>query len=57
MYNASVIVDLPKKSDIGFIPVPANDLAREPGDECPVSMVLPGSLLGFGRVLIREFSV
>jgi len=54
LYNSSIIIDLPKRSDIDFIPVPANELARELGNERSANMILLGSLVNLGQVLTQE---
>jgi len=54
LYNSSIITGLPKRSDIDFIPVPANDLARELGNERSANMILLGSLVKVGQLLTLD---
>ena len=54
LYNSSIIVDLPKRGDIEFIPVPANELALELGNARSANMILLGSLIQVGQVLAVE---
>jgi len=54
IYNASIVADLPKRSDIAYFPVAANELARELGNERSANMILLGSLIRVGQVLTPE---
>jgi 2-oxoglutarate ferredoxin oxidoreductase subunit gamma len=51
VYNSSLINTQSQRSDIKIISVPANDLAKDIGDERTANMVMLGAMIAATRVL------
>ncbi len=54
IYNSSIVEEVPLRADIETSPVPANDLARELGNERSANIIILGSAVKLGNILSRE---
>jgi 2-oxoglutarate ferredoxin oxidoreductase subunit gamma len=54
VYNASIISSRPSRSDIHYVPVPANDVASELGNLKMANMVALGALVAVTGILPLE---
>jgi 2-oxoglutarate ferredoxin oxidoreductase subunit gamma len=54
VYNSSLITDSPIRSDIGYVPIPANDIASELGNVRMANMVALGALVIVTDILPLE---
>ena len=54
LYNSSITDDVPVRGGLEIIPVPANELATELGNERSVNMVMLGAFLKLTNVLQLE---
>lgn len=51
VYNSSLIDSLPQRTDITYVPVPANDIAEELGGVKMANMVALGAMMGVTHLL------
>ncbi|SPD76280.1 2-oxoacid:acceptor oxidoreductase, gamma subunit, pyruvate/2-ketoisovalerate family [uncultured Desulfobacterium sp.] len=43
--NSSLVSDSPSRKDVGFVRIPANDIARELGSDRTINMIMLGALV------------
>ncbi len=51
VYNSSLIDSLPRRTDITYLPVPANDIAQELGNVKMANMVALGAMIAATQIL------
>ncbi|MBN2333104.1 MAG: 2-oxoacid:acceptor oxidoreductase family protein [Deltaproteobacteria bacterium] len=55
LYNSSIVDDVPFRGDIEMYPMPANDMAREMGNERSVNMIVLGGLVKLSTILSLDY--